>query len=386
MAREQQPQADRQQALQPTGASNPSQNPGRTSPSLGPSGLPTDFTPPTLQQLTTYLNMGRTELASRRSLAKGIGPNAKACEAHQVARRTIDESKAKGEEPSFKLRYAAGPQITELTVVKDTALMPLCRDCFVKETDHAHQQPVAKVDGCSCGTKILEADCVYCGLGQVEQKKMATIEARGRMTIERVKVVVCKCGKLVAEDVATVRECAGCDGIVGGPFQNFAGETIGFVPHSTDVVRKAEDGERGQHHRKEVLGIPSSAALSTRITGTLNQAENSPQILENSPGRITTRQLREAKEQLRERYNTSDGMRHEEVTVPFRRLEEIQSGLKHRMKALETGEVEKIWWTCGCGRTDRDVFARLVRQRWGGKVDGRDLVLVVKAATGEALL
>lgn len=111
--------------------------------------------------------------------------------------------------------------------VANRTLLPLCKDCLVKETDV--QDPIPGLDQCKCATKIATANCSQCVIAEINGTIKFASKKRSMDHEDPAATIKCKCGKLVQETELQARRCVYCKGVATAPFRNYAGADLSYV-------------------------------------------------------------------------------------------------------------------------------------------------------------
>jgi len=133
---------------------------------------------------------------------------------------------------------------SEVPLVKDAfrtdfvatrTLLPLCKDCLVKESDV--QEPVPGLDQCKCATKIATAECSQCIIAEINGTVKFASKKRSPNTKDPAAPIKCRCGKPVAETELQARQCVYCKGIATAPFRNYAGARLVYASTEAAMPR-----------------------------------------------------------------------------------------------------------------------------------------------------
>jgi len=154
--------------------------------------------------------------------------------------------------------------VSEEKLVKETALLPHCVHCAIRDgaievvqsadDEEGHKiLQVRAMDTCICASTTVQHACWPCSLEAIQTRHL---EFASRRTVKDVSdartqskysLIRCECGNI--EDpqyVEFVRKCAGCGGVKTSPFKNFAGHIVQFEVATLDVggYFDARSGER----------------------------------------------------------------------------------------------------------------------------------------------
>lgn len=126
--------------------------------------------------------------------------------------------------------YAEVPLIKDAfrdDFVATRTLLPLCRDCLVREAG----VEVPGLDQCMCATKIATAACSQCVIAEINGTFKFASKKRSTNPEDPGALIRCTCGELVQEDAEKIqaRQCVYCKGVVTAAFRNYAGADLVYA-------------------------------------------------------------------------------------------------------------------------------------------------------------
>ncbi|RMZ01132.1 hypothetical protein D0860_07721 [Hortaea werneckii] len=176
---------------------------------------------------------------------------ARLCNHHLTQLHELQLWGSAADKSTFKPTEPCTPAVFNESITRETALMPMCAGCSVREgaitlagKGHKGEMIFQKqlVDTCTCGTSIFNGECWMCETGRIEAAKRLAIMQRGinfqngSVTgAANPAVLRCACGQqMLTPELA--RRCAGCGGIQTAPYRNFYGQGVIFRDGSPTVM------------------------------------------------------------------------------------------------------------------------------------------------------
>ncbi|KAI7328225.1 hypothetical protein KC340_g5226 [Hortaea werneckii] len=193
---------------------------------------------------------------------------ARLCTHHITQLRELQLWGSAPDKSTFKPTEPCTPAVFNESITKETALMPMCAGCSLREgaitpvgKGHKGEMIFQKqlVDTCTCGTSIFNGDCWMCETGRIEAAKRVAIMHRGNSSrngsvagAANPAILRCACGQqMLTPELA--RRCAGCGGIQTAPYRNFYGQGVIFHDGSAAI----------QELRDACTGLPLPRASKT---------------------------------------------------------------------------------------------------------------------------